>query len=135
MKGLVATLVAGAGIVGATMAEAGPLTAIGARVNPAAIHDALGGSGLRNWMATPFLGGSDDGTGIRRAAPGVVLLYLVQQNFAGGTTEGTGIRRAAPGVVIDQFPGGSQEGTGIRRAAPGVIILNFAGGAPEGTGI
>ena len=42
------------------------------------------------------------------------------QTFHGGSQEGTGIRRRAPGAGAGQtFLGGQQDGTGIRRRAPG----------------
>jgi hypothetical protein len=126
-----AYLVIGAALLGGTSAEAASRLDIVARVAELQID---AGTDLGGLYAS-FLGGSDDETGIRRAAPGAVLIDFLQNSFAGGSTEGTGIRRAAPGVVINAFVGGAAEGTGIRRAAPGVLINAFAGGSQEGTGI
>jgi hypothetical protein len=63
-----------------------------------------------------YQGTSQEGSGIRRAAPRVVIRETIR-GFYGTQTEGTGIRRAAPRTVIREmirgFVGSSQEGTGI----------------------
>ena len=63
-----------------------------------------------------FQGTSQEGSGIRRAAPRVVIREMIR-GYAGTSQEGSGIRRAAPRIVIRGmirgFVGSSQEGSGI----------------------
>ncbi len=107
MKALMTAMLVAANLPFASPAQAEPMSGAG---RAAAIGELVYGSGFASPIVSLFLGGSVEGTGIRRAAPGV-------------------------GVIIHGFLGGSQEGTGIRRAAPGVVVHHFAGGTTEGTGI
>ena len=81
---------------------------------PAAAREAR-----RRGAAQPFVGGQQDGTGVRRRAPGAGAA----QTFHGGQQEGTGIRRRAPGSAVPA-PGGPQP--------PG---RGFMGGGADGQGI
>lgn len=74
----------------------------------------------RSGAAQTFHGGQQDGTGIRRRAPGTGAA----QNFLGGQQEGTGIRRRAPGSALP--------GPGAQQPRPRGFM---SGGGGDGTGI
>lgn len=97
---------------------AGPRAAVKEAIADKLEQGSLSGAGAEQIgdRVRPSVGGSVEGTGIRRKAPPLPLTELFER-FLGGSTEGTGIRRKAPPrtlvELMEGFLGGSQEGTGI----------------------